>query len=224
MNALDKVIAPFEKAGCDPRRNGSGFKVHCPAHEDDHPSLSITEGDDGRVHINCHASCDVKDVPAAVRLTMTDLFPPKVNGHDPLSEGKAQSPKPGFPALSGAIRWMARKLPGTATAGWDYGDSFHVHRFELKTGGKEIKPFRRDPDGWRIKDPAGKLPLYHLNELAAAQTIFVVEGEKCVELVRGTGLVATTSAHGSSFKNTGSGGPVRSARQPERQCRPRRGS
>jgi putative DNA primase/helicase len=63
---------------------------------------------------------------------------------------------------------------------------------------KQFRPVYPDASGWHVGDPSKDgLPLYHLDELAAASIVYVTEGEKCGELVRGLGLVATTSSHGS---------------------------
>ncbi|HKI19814.1 MAG TPA: hypothetical protein VKA15_18140, partial [Isosphaeraceae bacterium] len=92
----------------------------------------------------------------------------------------------------------AEKLNAIVGGRWTYNASFVVVRFNLKDGSKEFKPFRHDSDGWRMKDPAGKLPLYHLDELASASIVWVLEGEKCCDLARDRlGLVATTASHGS---------------------------
>jgi hypothetical protein len=48
------------------RRSGRGFIARCPAHEDRHPSLSLSERD-GRVLVHCHAGCAQADVIAALR-------------------------------------------------------------------------------------------------------------------------------------------------------------
>jgi hypothetical protein len=48
------------------RRCGRGFIARCPAHEDRHPSLSLSERD-GRVLVHCHAGCAQADVIAALR-------------------------------------------------------------------------------------------------------------------------------------------------------------
>lgn len=56
------------------RKVGSGWIANCSAHEDRSPSLSITEGDDGRLLLHCHAGCKVHDVLAAVGLQVGDLF------------------------------------------------------------------------------------------------------------------------------------------------------
>lgn len=57
------------------KRSGKGWIARCPAHDDKHPSLSITEVDDGKVLINCHAGCHAADVVAAIGLELKDLFP-----------------------------------------------------------------------------------------------------------------------------------------------------
>ena len=57
-------------------RAGKGVKACCPAHADKEPSLSVREGDDGRVLLHCHAGCSTAAVVAAMGLSIADLFPP----------------------------------------------------------------------------------------------------------------------------------------------------
>ena len=45
----------------------------CPAHDDQHPSLLVTEADD-RVLIHCRAGCPTSDVLAAMGLDYSSLF------------------------------------------------------------------------------------------------------------------------------------------------------
>jgi hypothetical protein len=49
------------------RKAGSGWAARCPAHDDREPSLSIRDGDNGKVLIRCHAGCDQGRVIAALR-------------------------------------------------------------------------------------------------------------------------------------------------------------
>lgn len=70
MNPLDTVLARLPRYTAS---NGS-FTAPCPAHDDHDPSLSISEGDDGRVLLKCFAGCAVGDVVAALDLEMKDLF------------------------------------------------------------------------------------------------------------------------------------------------------
>lgn len=52
-----------------------GWDVCCPAHDDQHPSLGVMEGDGGRIVLNCLAHCENRDIVRALNLTMADLFP-----------------------------------------------------------------------------------------------------------------------------------------------------
>jgi hypothetical protein len=56
------------------KRSGSGYVARCPAHEDRTPSLSISEGDDGRVLLKCFAGCSFEEIVVALGLQMKDLF------------------------------------------------------------------------------------------------------------------------------------------------------
>ena len=49
------------------RKVGGGWIARCPAHEDEKPSLSITEAKGGKVLIHCHAGCEQGRVIAALR-------------------------------------------------------------------------------------------------------------------------------------------------------------
>lgn len=54
---------------------GAGrWKARCPAHSDRSPSLSIREGNDGRVLVLCRAGCTLDSILAALRLGKRDLF------------------------------------------------------------------------------------------------------------------------------------------------------
>jgi len=63
LNRLDKVKA-----------SGSGWQSLCPAHEDTVPSLSINEGDDGRILLHCHAGCKFDSIISVLGLTAKDLW------------------------------------------------------------------------------------------------------------------------------------------------------
>ena|SRR5215211_1611013 len=53
----------------------NGFHVaRCPAHDDMKPSLSVAEGDDGRVLLKCYAGCDIEEIIDALGFKMPDLF------------------------------------------------------------------------------------------------------------------------------------------------------
>jgi CHC2 zinc finger len=66
------------------RHSGAGWIGRCPAHEDRSPSLSIREGEGGRILMHCFAGCTVTAVCEALNLKVCDLF----------SEPGAAQPKP----------------------------------------------------------------------------------------------------------------------------------
>ena len=49
------------------RKTGSGWVARCPAHDDRKPSLAISNTDDGKVLVRCHAGCNQARVIAALR-------------------------------------------------------------------------------------------------------------------------------------------------------------
>jgi hypothetical protein len=57
------------------RRSPKGFVALCPAHSDRNRSLSISEGNDGKILIHCFAGCPTTTVMAAIDMTLADLFP-----------------------------------------------------------------------------------------------------------------------------------------------------
>lgn len=160
------------------RRTNSGFQARCPVHDDQHASLSVSRGEDGRILLHCHAGCPVLDICRTIGLRLSDLFSP-----DPHS----------------IIRIAAT---------YDYRDTkgqllYQVVRF----ASKKKKFAQRRPDGknswiWNLK----RTPrvLYRLPELLAAspdEWAFVVEGEKDADRLASLGLVATTCPQGAGKWN-----------------------
>ena len=202
------------------RKSGSGWKAKCPAHDDRQPSLSVANGDDGRVLLRCFAGCTIDAICAAVNLTPADLFKPSTpsTSTKPRQSGNNQgfrrqdNGKPkgkAFPTANDAVKAIDKimaKKKGQRVDKWIYtniqGDPIAVVvRYDLPTPDgekqkKEFRPVSQHDDGWHICDPTSKWPLYRLRDLVATDRIYIVEGEKCVELARSIGLNATTSAHG----------------------------
>ena len=193
----------------DAKRSGKGWVAQCPAHEDRNPSLSITEGDDGRALVNCHAGCTVEAVCKAVGLTPADLFASSTSTQISQSLGKRQyrrrgndkSAKKTYPTANAAVAELERQH-GKRSALWTYyyaadGNPVGVIVRWDKADGKDIRPVSRNGDGWIIGGMPEPRPLYGLPGLADADRVYVCEGEKAAEAARSIGLVATTSPHGS---------------------------
>lgn len=76
MTPVDLVLSALEARGCNPRRSGDGWVARCPSHEDRNPSLSVSEGRDGRALVYCFAGCSIKEIVAALGLELKHLMPP----------------------------------------------------------------------------------------------------------------------------------------------------
>ncbi len=192
--------------GIDPTKTQQD--VPCPAHTDERESLSVGVGNDGRVLIHCHAGCSTEKVLNALGITDADLFARNGRASSPPSVHKREwrSLPPGFDTipLDSAIRAEAITLNAIENARYAYTDAtgelrFCVVRYEPRDGGgKLIRPFVPTQVGWVPGGFEGIRPLYRLPEvLASTGTVYVVEGEKCVDAARSIGLTATTSAHGA---------------------------
>lgn len=67
---VHEVLVKFEGV----RRSGKGWVAKCPAHDDRVASLSVSEGQHGRVLLNCFAGCKVEQIVESRGLRMHDLF------------------------------------------------------------------------------------------------------------------------------------------------------
>lgn len=65
----------LQETGCKVIERDAGHATStCPNHEDRHPSLVVSQGDDGRVLLHCHAGCHYSDVAKALGMEPRDLF------------------------------------------------------------------------------------------------------------------------------------------------------
>ena len=178
-NEVSKFLGKLEGV----RSNGVGWSARCPCRNDDeNPSLSIGQGDDGRVLVTCHRGngCSVDQICEAMRIPITELMPPK------------EITKP--------------KLRLVET--YDYRDAygellFQKQRFMDDATNK--KTFRqRKPDGsggWIFSLGDTPKVLYNLPAVAQAVNddgpIWVVEGEKDANTLIELGYTATTMPGGA---------------------------
>ncbi len=89
---------------------------------------------------------------------------------------------------------------GPATAKWDYLDSLGnliacVYRYDPPGRRKEFRPW--DAKRRKLVPPEPR-PLYNQPGMVAADTVVLVEGEKCAQALIGAGHCATTAMHGAN--------------------------
>lgn len=72
------------------RKNGNGWRADCPnGHGKARGSLSISEGDDGRVMLHCFACSDTPGILRGVGLELADLYPERAKDPSPEARSKA---------------------------------------------------------------------------------------------------------------------------------------
>jgi hypothetical protein len=183
VTPLERFRSALEQAGS---RQTSPGAWTCPAHHDQHASLSVKEGRDGRVILNCHATagCTFEDIVRAVNLEPADLFPPKE---------------------------QANGSRATIVATYPYNDEHgHVLFEAVRLVPKDFRQRRRpqpgDPqdkihDGWIWNLQGIRRVLYHLPKVMGAvergQEVWIAEGEKDVAALETKGVTATCNPMGA---------------------------
>lgn len=175
MTAAERLIERLANV----RKNGGGWTACCPAHDDRRPSLSIREGDDGRLLLKCHSGCAFEEILRAVDLEPRDLYP----------EAREKE-------------WTPR---GPAVAVYSYEDEDGSALFDVcRTADKQFPQRRPDPgskSGWRWNLKGVRRVLYRHPQVvvaaAAGEVVYVAEGEKDVQALERAGAIATCNPGGA---------------------------
>lgn len=194
------------KPGCPcgkPQHDGQ-WLTHCPSHDDEHPSLSLSDSDTGKVLIKCHAGCTQEAVISALKAkglwdgiyypetSETVKHPPKSPKSRYKNGGKTVPLSNGTPetGLTLAALAEAKKLPV------DFLKSLGLSDFKYKgqpsiripyydKGGNEIAIRFRLSLGfngenrfvWRKGNHPMLYGLWRLSEIQRAGWVLLVEGE-----------------------------------------------
>jgi hypothetical protein len=80
---IDDLLSRLDKV----RQKGPGqYVACCPAHNDSDPSLSIGQGDDGRILLKCWAGCSALDVITSLGMQWDELFPDDQKNYQSLAK------------------------------------------------------------------------------------------------------------------------------------------
>lgn len=163
-------------------RGNRGY-ARCPAHEDQHRSLSLGVGRDGQGLVKCHAGCTLEEVLKAVDMEVKDLWPTQ--------EEKLPD-------------WLEKLRPrdeGGAQAFYDYVDENGTLLYQvIRFPDKQFRQRRLEGPVWVWNLNGVRRVLYRLPELIAAppdDPIVICEGEKDVENLIAIGCRATTGPGGA---------------------------
>lgn len=198
---LQEFLTKFDHA----KKIASGYQARCPAHDDKHASLSISNGDKGII-LHCHAGCETGDILQRLSLKYADIFDesqPKLirsNGSKDTIVATYDYKDAQGQLIYQVLRHQSKKFTQRrpdGDGGWIWG---------LKAG-----HYERTDYGWiRAKGSEGQFfletnrYLYRYPELLAADIddyVFIPEGEKDVDNLRSLGLVAVCSSGGANKNN-----------------------
>ena len=182
------------------KKVGNGYLASCPVphhgqgNGDKHPSLSITESDDGNYLFKCHGGCDQQSVFSTIK--DMGLLPSL----------------PDRPEYLASVKPIPLIAVPTLEQEWHYTDEdgislFLKQRFKTYDAkGKTYKTLRVMPDGSRVgKLGDCRIVPYRLPEVRQAvadgRVIYICEGEKAADALCSLGVVATTSHAGAGGWN-----------------------
>lgn len=154
------------------RKIANGWMACCPAHEDNKPSLSIKDADDGRILLYCHAGCDFESIIQSLKDKNPNLLMFKQKNTEIVAEYN-------YVNEDGELLYQ-------------------VVRYEPKTF-KQRKPDGKG--GWIYNMQGVRRVIYNLPEVKCAierdDTIYFTEGEKDANKLAELGLVSTTVPMGA---------------------------
>lgn len=170
--------------------NRTGGNVHCPAHDDSNPSLSVTEKD-GKVLVKCHGGCSQERVIAALKekgLWPSGAGDEKGRGHKSSGKGRNSATPPGL-TLDELAKAKGFQIDGP-TGLKTYGCCTQKQRgatvvripYMNQTGEVVAVRYRHTLTGaqrftWRKGDKVLLYGLWLLKEIIKAAWVLLVEGE-----------------------------------------------
>lgn len=166
---LDSILARLEKV----RPAGDGYMASCPAHDDLHPSLSVSLGHTGKPLLHCHAGCSYQAVIAALGIDAEQAV--RVPG----------------PVVQGSIDYEL--IDPTS------GDVIMHRRINHAGGGKHFVYLRNGQSGLQGLHTAD-LPLYGMSETVEAESgsvVVLVEGETSRDALAERGVLSVGTACGA---------------------------
>lgn len=193
---IDDFLARLSKV----TSSGDGWSARCPAHEDSQASLTVSQGDDGKILLHCHTGCSAASVVLSLGLDMRDIFP---EDSDPPPRRRKKKPQG-----DGEIRTTEeiRSWPWTRAV-YVYRDAqgaaaYCKVRMQPPDAEKTFSFYRAaGTDMWTKGLSASERLLYRLPEVLeavrAGRVVWGCEGEKDADNLAALGLVATSNPEGA---------------------------
>lgn len=197
---LDAFILRFEEPI---KRTQTGYLVRCPAHEDKQASLSVTQGNDGKILVKCFAGCAFTEIVSALGLEPKDLFPEKATDWKPARPPQRkpiQKPKPDND-VNDPLAVAAGSDPEPKSeieTIYSYRDALDREVYQaIRLKPKSFRQRRWDGSKWVWNMNGVERVLYRLPVITKVQTVWVVEGEKDADNLSTLGFQATCNVAGA---------------------------
>lgn len=184
-----EFLKHFDLNGATPRNNT--INVRCPCHNDKKASLSISQGRNNRIILNCHAGCNYKNILSEVGLTEADLF----------NDGRATQKN----------TWrdkIASYVDKPIEAVYDYKDANGKYLYsKIRFVGKVIRyaVIDKKNDSFTMEKPKGVYSLYNLpaaiKAIKKGYPVYITEGEKDVDTLKNLGFTAVTAGSVSDWRS-----------------------
>lgn len=164
---VEEFIQRLESYGYKVKQGGSKqWSVQCPAHDDNNPSLRVSEGNGGKIITYCNAGCSFPEIVSALGLKEEDMF---------------QDNKPNYKPKE-PICYEIKDITGALVA-----------KQYRKDVGYKNKEFYWERNG--LKNLGGihakDLPFYrsqHIPSFLKTKPVFITEGAKDCEALCGLSL------------------------------------
>lgn len=151
------------------KAHGDYWMAKCPAHQDGHASLQVSQRPDGSLGVFCQAGCDTESVMAAIGRSLADLFPEE---QERVYTYRDERGNPLYDVVRRPGKeFLQRRYEADGTVEWGIGETRKV-------------PYR--------------LPeIIEAGEVAPKRWVFIVEGEKDAEAFWERGYIATCNVGGA---------------------------
>lgn len=184
------------------KKHSDYFSAKCPNHDDAKNSLIVSEQPNGKITFDCKAKCDGRDVLTKLDLSFADLYPLNLKN----STRRIYAPKKITSSITSESKDERKPIKTETVCRYDYKDETGAILYS-KIRVKEFYDDGATDKAFYCSQPNGKKNLngirrvlYHLDEINTAPestTIFLCEGEKDADTLRGFGYIATTNYDGA---------------------------
>ena len=158
--------------------SGKQYSAKCPAHDDRKASLSVSEGEDGRILLNCHAGCSAEEICGALGIKVSDLFSKRSEPPQKVQNSRSKV----------IAEYVYTDLNGKPVSK------------KLRYANKAFCWLKPDGNDKWTKGRNGQAPLYNQFSANSCEHLCVVEGEKDVETLRRFNIPAVSLPDGAKSK------------------------